>query len=359
MQNHLYYTHRDNSQISFEDINLRDLRWLVRLETKIDEQINDIFPLSAYGDPSEILQVPGAKSLMEAAELVNAEKYDFVETLGDIEVIGFMPNDQIILVFKPDSIICQGIYRFTSDFLEELFHINKYAAWCLNEDYRYLVLFNLLYLFLKLKNLKKQFRLVKKNDYFYIRGMTSEAYNNYDNRIALYITLLSLHHYCKELNAPFHVIEIFMSESSMRVYFEQPQSILLKGIGKVYMGLVLNNGEIRDSRFTLELRYTLQETESMNRFSMVPPLNEAIIDIIHTLRPEKAKIRFMELFKIREKQIQMLELINRLNEADLTDENALYSFFRKVVMNITVRESRYSGSFCSGVFSCYRSDYKF
>lgn len=186
MQNHLYYTHRDKSQISNEDIHLRDLTWLVRLETKIDEQINDIFPLSDYGDPNETLQVPGARSLMDAAEVVNAEKYDFVETLGNIEVIGFMPNDQIILVFKPDSIICQGIYRFTSDFLEELFHINKYAVWCLNEDYRYLVLFNLRYLFLRLKNLKKQFRLVKKNDYFYIRGMTSEAYNNYDNSVTVY-----------------------------------------------------------------------------------------------------------------------------------------------------------------------------
>ena len=315
-------------------IQLRELTWLVRLETKIDDLINTLFPLLEYGDPLENLLVHGSKSLMIATQLVHAEKYDIVETLENMQVIGFMPNNQIILTFKSDEsdfIICQGIYNFTNDFLRELFHIDKFASWCLEQDFRDIVLRNLRELFSNFKDLKKQYRLVKKEDNFYIRAMTSGLYNNYDNRLALYITLLTMHRYSKESGSTFSVTDIFMTESSMRVFFEQSKPVHISGFGKITMGLFLSNGEIRDRRLTLEARYSIDDLELNISFSLIPPLKEAIIEITHSLKPDNAKLRLEELSEIHNKQMGMLNFIEELSTTNLSDENTLHLIIKKIV----------------------------
>jgi hypothetical protein len=58
-----------------------------------------------------------------------------------------------------------------------------------------------------------QYRLIKVDNEWRIRGITTTRYHNYDNYLAIYVTLLSLHRYAKEHHINYRIEKAYISDS--------------------------------------------------------------------------------------------------------------------------------------------------
>ncbi|MFS0638879.1 hypothetical protein AB1K84_23585 [Mesobacillus foraminis] len=157
------------------------------------------------------MRVYGSKSLLYGFEQVNDDKTDYPNVkLGDIEVEGFKERNQIVLHFK--DLVVSGEYSFTNDFLNHFFQMGSFSKFCFKHGYTDLILDCLRDLKEKRKEERGQYRLILKDDNYYIIGLTSTTYNNYDNHIAIYLALLSLHSYAKREGVYFKVVRAYLTD---------------------------------------------------------------------------------------------------------------------------------------------------
>ncbi|MGR6001442.1 hypothetical protein ACT7C7_26960 [Bacillus cereus] len=79
--------------------------------------------------------------------------------------------------------------------------MGKYGKFCIKNGYRDLLRENIEQLLVKLGEVEKQYRLLKIDNEYCLRGITSLRYRNYDNHLALYLSLLSIHSYAKKIKS--------------------------------------------------------------------------------------------------------------------------------------------------------------
>jgi len=121
------------------------------------------------------------------------QKLDIIDKLDNIFIKEGCSTKQLSLIFKPDSLNARGIYRFSCEFLEMAFQVRKFSTYCIDNNLEELLIETTRKLCQLNPHNKYQFRLIQEDDNQLIRGITSVRYNNYDNHLALYLTLLALH----------------------------------------------------------------------------------------------------------------------------------------------------------------------
>ncbi|SDI50243.1 hypothetical protein [Desulfosporosinus hippei] len=313
---------------------LRDLKHLIR-ERDIDKAILDKFPLTSFGSLSDDLTIRGSQNLLDAFNSINDEKIDILTKLGEVTLIGFDDKNEVILLFG-DDITARGCYEFTFEFFEELFDMGKYSRFCLQNDLHDLVRTNFDELSLKMKDEYRQYRIIRINEDYLLRGLTSSKYNNYDNHLALYLTLLALHKYTVQTEIEFRVESADISDSSIRVFFEQTKPIIIDEVGLVYFGVVLSNGEIRDRKFSLELRYKVVDPNDEEK-SFAGILTDSVFSINHITKPDNIEHRINGMLKISQLQNSMLEYISSLKNSKTLSADVLY----KLIENITTSRNNF------------------
>ncbi|TCN19738.1 hypothetical protein [Mesobacillus foraminis] len=100
-----------------------------------------------------------------------------------------------------------------------------------------------------------------KDDIYYIRGLTSTTYNNYDNHIAIYLALLSLHAYAKREGVYFKVVRAYLTDSDIEVFIQQQNPTEIAENGKIYFGILITNNEVGKKAITNELTYTYYDKD--------------------------------------------------------------------------------------------------
>ncbi|MBA2873165.1 hypothetical protein HNQ85_003503 [Anoxybacillus calidus] len=330
MGKHLYSTMLSGEICSSEGALIRDLKYLIKEERELDDQVREFFPLEAYGELDEELKIRGSRELLAAFDQIDAEKQDFIETLENIELIGFSDKNQIILRFKKDDLNATGIYNFTYEFLNDLFDMGMFSKFCLERGYTDLLRENIEELFEKLKTEKRQYRLIKHQDDWFLRGITSTRYNNYDNHLAIYLILLALHSYAKK-NKTFFIIEkAYMSDSEIKVFFQLENPIVVPGVGEVYFGALLSNNEIRDKTFSLELRYKIVDKTNNFSFGAVSKLEDAVFNINHSTSVNNVREKIQNVFNLEEYKNLMLGYINELKHVSTLSADVIYLLFKKI-----------------------------
>ncbi|WP_165571671.1 hypothetical protein, partial [Cytobacillus praedii] len=160
-----------------------------------------------------------------------------------------------------------------------------------------------------------------------LRGITSASrYNNYDNHLALYLTFISLHRYAKQNSTSFIVDEAFISDSELRAFFKLKDPIKISNIGKIHFGAYVSNNEIRDGKFSLELRYTL-ENENGKSFS---GLSDFVFNFSHATGVNKIKEKLAYSDKINELKGITIDHIKSVKMSKVLTENQLYYIFNKI-----------------------------
>lgn len=326
MKKHIFQVEM-NSLPNSSPAKFKDLKYLIR-ESDLDKLIAETFPLSEFSLESEIL-INGSNELLKHFDNVDEEKLDIVEELQNIEYIGLSDDKEIILRFHNEQLKedfnAIGVYDFTYDFLDDVFHMGKFSKFCISNSYNDLLSENINQLFEKLPSLKKQYRLIKNNNIWFLRGLTSTRYNNYDNHLSIYLTLISLHKYSQKNNTIFNVEKAFLSDSEINIFFSQQTPIKISDLGEVYFGVYVSNNEIKEGTFSLELRYTVVNEQGKS-FS---GLSNFVFNISHStgINHVQEKLAFSK--RINDLKEITLKHIKNIKMNKLT-ENQLYIIFRKI-----------------------------
>lgn len=327
MNNHLYYSLLDNLGEGYAK--LSDLKYFVREDTEPDITIAAKFPITYFGSPGDTLKIKGTDTLLSAFEAIRAEKLDFVEKLEHIEYMGLTDGHEIILHFKNDSLTASSVYDFSHDFFDELFDMAKFANFCIRYEYYDLLRDNLTRLFTERKTSEKQFRLIQKNGDFFLRGLTSSRYQNYDNNIALYLSILNLHKFATENNVSYRISRARLSDSEVRVFFEQEQPTEIPSLGKVYFGIVVSNSEVREGAVSLELRYRLVDKDG--RSFAATDLKDSVLNINHITGVERMESRLSRIQNLSSIQNSIVTLITGLQNMKTLSKDAMYRLYQKIV----------------------------
>jgi hypothetical protein len=335
MKNHLYYLELNAEQLGRSSANLERLGKLLRPDRDVDIKVKEMFPISNLGHPTKELKIKGSEVLLTEFEQIDIEaKFDKIEALSNIDYIGLTDKGEIILNFKDDKSSSTGIYDFTSDFFEEHFHMGKYANFCIKNDFEDLIKENVQELLIKLGSVEKQYRFIVKNDEVFLRGLTSKTYRNYNNNIALFISLLYLNKFAIENEIVFSIEHARISDSAIKIILEQENAVGIPGVGKVYFGIVISNSEIKQSTFSLEIRYKLvDEEDSTKSFTAIPVLRDSIFNVYHNTGIAKLEEKVGDINTLKNAQNSILTLIKEIKEIRTISDDTIFNLFRKITNN--------------------------
>lgn len=336
MSNHLYSIKLKKEDMSGQPQNLKYLKCFINEDRELDLKIREKLPITYFGSEEEKLRIKGTKTLLEKYDKLDAEKYDFIESLSNVEYIGISHDEEIILNFPEQNIKARGIYDFSKDFFKK-FEIDKYAKFCIKNGYTDLVKDNLDKLFNRSGNKEYQYRLLREKneeESWRIRGLTSvDRYNNYDNSIAIYIALLGLHKYAKEKDIFYYIDKAYISDSSLYIFFEQEKPIEIPDVGKLYLGIVASNGEIRNKAFKVEARYRLVDSKGKSSFSAI--LDNSIFSIGHNVGIAKVEEYLSNFFKLNEHEQSIIDFISNLKQTKSLSEDATYFLLDNLLERIS------------------------
>lgn len=329
MHDYLYSAMLYSNDVSDKTIKLSDLISVIRKERDLDKQVIERFPIENFGNGNEDLRVKGSKDLLDAFHKIYAEKMDIIDKLENIEYIGLSDKNEIILNFKNDF-SATGIYDFTYEFFEEHFRMGRYANFCIEEGYNDLVRKNLDDLFKELKDEEKQYRLIMKNDNLFIRGLTSTRYKDYDNNLALYLSLLAIHKFAKENDIKYYLSKSFLSDSYMSLVLEQETPVNVPDVGNVYFGAVISNNELGDGAFSFEIRYRIVDATKKISFGAVPDIKDSVFDMNHLTGIDNVESKISRMFKLKELQETMLSYIIELKKVKSLSNNVIYDLIKRI-----------------------------
>ncbi|MCU4823260.1 hypothetical protein OCA00_16650 [Bacillus cereus] len=326
MKNYIFQV-EINSQLNSSPAQFKDLKHLIR-ESELDKLIGETFPLNEFNSESNLL-INGSKELLLYFEKVDEEKLDIVEELKNIEYIGLSDDHEIILRFNnklfDEDFNATGIYDFSYDFLDNAFNMGKFSKFCISNSYNDLLRENITQLIEKLPSLKKQYRLIKNKNEWFLRGLTSTRYNNYDNHLAIYLTLISLHKYSKENQTSFNLEKAYLSDSEIKIFFSQQNPIKIPNLGEIYFGVYVSNNEIKEGAFSLELRYTVVNEQGKS-FS---GLSNYVFNINHSTGISNVQEKLSFSDKINELKDINIQHIMSIKMNKLSD-NQLFMIFKKI-----------------------------
>lgn len=330
MKKNLFYETIYNQNNNFSKEKIKELKHFIR-DYEIDEQISKEFPLSMIGKDDDYIPIKGSKELIEVFEKIDLKKIDFKEKLENIEFRGVNEDNEVVLNFIPDKLEAIGTYNFSYNFFDDLFNMGKYEKFCFENELNDLIEDNIKKQFDKFKDKYRQYRLIKKDNNWYIRAITSPVYKNYDNNLAIYLALVLLSKLSIDKKINFNISKAYISDSDIRVFFEQGNYEYIKGVGNVYFGVLLSNSEIKESELSLELYYKLVDKNDSNiSFIGLKDIKDSIFGINHTLGIDALINRVNKVSKLVELEKSMLMYIKELGNIKSVSDNVLYNLMLKI-----------------------------
>lgn len=326
-----YGTINTNSE-QLEKAKIKELKYFINDDKIIDMKIAEKFPLSDFGDNENNIEVMGSKNLIDLFERIDEKKIDITESLQNIKYKEISEENEIVLEF--DDIIGTGIYNFTYEFFEELFDLGKYSRFCMNNDLIDLLEENIDKLLVKFKDKRNQYRFIQKNNEYLLRAITSSRYNNYDNNIAIYLVLLLLSRVSKKEKIDISLKSAYISDSDMKIFFEQDNYVSIDNIGDIYFGILVTNGEIRNSEFSAEVYYRVVDGQDKNlSFTAIPDIKDSIFNLKHNVGVETFVSKVQNISNLLEIENTMLSYIKSLKNIKSVSDNIIYSLMLKITQS--------------------------
>lgn len=311
---------------------LKYLKSLIGDKNELNKSIAKKYSISTFGNENEDLNIKGVKALINGFDEIDTEKMDIMVQYKDVEFKEINEKNQIVLSFANEDIVAHSIYDFYTGFLNE-FEVTKFINYCLKNGYIDIIQQNIKWLLLRNGNKEKRFRLLKDHDDTWgMRGLTSKNYKKYDNSVVLYLSLLALHKYSKDKQKAYHVDTAFISDSSLNLFFEKDDPIELPEVGKIYLGLTVSNGEIRNKTFKAELRYKIVDFKDNSSFYAI--FHSPVFNIVHSMNIETIDSHLENLFKLDEQEESLIEFIKKIKVTEKLSDDVLYFITRELLEKI-------------------------
>ena len=279
---------------------------------------------------NDYIDVLGAQTLIN--ETIGMEKrlkkFDLNKALNEIECLEIGGQNSLLLrfnnlkkenpSFNKDSIKVQTLHSAKSEFLEENFRIKKFSDFLHTHGLAEIALENINKLrpiFAEKKGGKKKYRIFETNGDFYLRGITSENYEDYNIPFSVCLCLLTIHRSYKNKSRNFKVRSIYIDDSNIEALFESDQVTQLADIGFLKLSILLSNDEIRRKAVGIlgvsSIEYLT--TEGKNRQVFFQPkkrLESAIFKIDHRITKDD---------KIRSSVQNFTDLVSKSEEKFFND----------------------------------------
>lgn len=303
------------------------VRNLLRLdipEDTVSPAINKKFPFPK----EDTVNINGTEELVNLFNLIDDKKFDLVYELSNIEHIGFKDKEIRLQFNYPDvePINAKGIYSFTDTFFDSMFHMKKFGKYCLKNGFTDLLNKNIKELISLNSDKKRQYRIIEYNQEFLLRGLTSLRYKNYDNHIALYLSILTMHKYSEKTGIEVYVKNAILSDSHIEVVFQQKEAIKIPNIGELTVGVRVSNNEIREGSLCMNVIYSLSD-ENNNMFRA--SLNDSLINIKHDSKVETIELELQSVDQLQQYVDNIISLIQSIKSMNKLDQDEIYSIFSR------------------------------
>lgn len=302
----------------------KEIKQLLRLESTESELGASILKGISWMDEDSNCNVKGSSELIELYNSVDNEKMDLTLSLSEIEYIGFFHDNTIIL--KLDGYTARGIYKFTDTFLDSLFSMKKFGNFCLSHGEKDMLHENLKQLMITQQNEVRQYRFLMDNGSLLLRGLTTTAYKNYDNNIAIYLALQALHQYAEKNNVHITVESGYITDSSLDIIFIQEERFVIDKNTFVKIGIRLTNNEITEGKLSLEFIYTIFDKQN-NNFKAI---GDTVVGIIHTYQVPTIQSKLMNLNNLSEYAHETIQHIRSIKNRNKLDRDQLYLIFSRL-----------------------------
>ncbi|MGV3085294.1 MULTISPECIES: hypothetical protein [Enterococcus] len=304
--------------------NYKDVQQLLKLESDQGEFGQSIKDTVDWIPEGQKCNIKGSKELLNLYEAIDAEKMDFVLPLSEIEFVGFYHDNEIIL--NLDGLQARGEYSFTSSFLDSLFSLKKFALFCLQNGEKDMLNENIHKLMISQQNERRQYRVIMNGEDLLLRGLTTTAYKNYDNNIALYLALQSLHKYSEDNKVNIFVESGYIADSELAITFIQKEVIKIDRDTFVEIGIKLTNNEITEGKLSLEFIYRVFDSDN-NSFKAI---GDTVVGIIHTYQVPTIQGKLKGLANLSIYAQETIEHIQSIKNRKNLDRDQLALIFSRL-----------------------------
>jgi hypothetical protein len=308
----------------------------------------------------DVINIKGAKTIVDQALLQHTkyEKIDIESKLENIHILGVLGknsakleiskivNPEILLKTRKDIIETETIYNSKRDFFN-IFSSDDYINFCLSNNLNGIIEENIN--LIENENVYKQkiknFRVLKDNDSFYLRAITSaNRYKNYNINFSIFITLLALNEIQKKNKGSFEIDNFSCSESEISLYIKRiEKKQILKDINVSFV-LELENDEIKGE--AVKFKGVIKVSSKDNEFYISPDEEPNIIYFSHSkpLLQVRSIIHNMSknIDTFINKTYKHVENISKLNNKTVTRDiqTYIYETARKSKQSEFVSEHR-------------------
>lgn len=286
----------------------------------------------------EFISIPGASKLVNTILEVETkfEKFDVESSIQNIKIsygenYNFNFSNIVDLeaqaFFESDEFVTTPIYSSHTDFFSDLYSMDRYAKKLISNGHKDLVFLNFEYLKkIKLNEIEtnKVYRIIRDiNNQYYLRAITSRRYYDYNNRIAAFIGLITLHNEMKNSKAKFMVQKCEYNESYIRIFFKSNKTNTISKVGNFDNIIEVSNDEIKREALRFNCIYSLNfEGQSDNKMFFIKPkkAKSSILSIKHSVLPITALNQLVELSNYTEIEKELLDDIKQISKIKKPDE---------------------------------------
>lgn len=260
----------------------------------------------------EMIEIPGAAKLVCEQMKIN-ERFAKVDHECDLSDISLYDEDDFTINFENadrnpyfaalelSRVVTEPIYSSQADLFSSLCNMDKFVKTLAEEGHKEIVQ-DVYSKMQTIKNPHKIYRILIDQELlkFYLRAIVSDKYNNYDNNMAIFIALVSLHNQMKETGVKYSLDFCELNESYINMYFETSEVYDLEDVGKVRNVIQVSNDEIKREalKFSCVAKIYFDVDDPVYGSMYLTAENRVkstILTIKHNVVPKTAVIRLSEL----------------------------------------------------------------
>ena len=312
MGKELVYEYKDKFLISSKKIDKESLKSLLDYRIKIDSFVLRNYFLDDI--ENKIINIESFEKIDE-----RVVKVDIIERLGNIRYIGKSEETDNIVFNINNEYMAECIYNARNDFFQGLFEIDKFLNFCFKARLDDLISYNIKYLMEEFPDKERQYRLIKERDRWCIRSVTSsKKYKNYDNKLVLYMSLYILNKLNLDKNIEFNVSKYYISDSNMRLFFEEKKEYELDENNILKFGLLIKNSEIKNESFTAYLYYKITNKSNKDEgFIGIHDFKEKLFSVKHNISESSLISKFNNILNIEKYKDEVLRYAKDIINADI------------------------------------------
>ena len=262
---------------------------------------------------NDFIAIKGANFLVKELIEVDEEysKFDVDSASNDVRITKFTDNNEaefeifnisnkeVLKVTGSDMILMESAYSVKSEYLNDLYHIDKYLDFCIKSKYHDIVEQNLVMIQEKNKdnNKLKNFRVLQSpKGKYYVRAITSvDKYKDYNLRFSLFIALIELHLLIKDKFQTYFIESYNITESDARIVFKNKQIYDIDNNTKLGFAFELINDEIKREAVKFNGIFSFTFGNSSEFFVKSEEINSHVSSFTHSSSIETVKIKLNDL----------------------------------------------------------------